>query len=328
MAIQPDDNDLAAECRAARTSAALHDTPHWGRLYIRGADHLDFLHRMTTNDFIGLQPGRGLEAVFVEQRARIIDLGVFYRGDECTLLLVSPQSRREIPTWLDRFIFSEAIAFEDITEKTAMLECCGPQAAALTQQVLARDLSRVRTGDLLIPQIDDTLWLARADWDGHPGLRAIGDPPAIAALQEEFTTAGAQSIGEMAWEILRVERGLPLLERELTQDYNPWEAGLGRAIHMDKGCYIGQEVIARLDTYDKIKQHLVGLRLPSGDLPAPGQPLCDARREIGRITSAVHSPTQGPIALAYVHRDACAEGTVLTMGETQATVVPLPFPTA
>ena len=111
----------------------------------------------------------------------------------------------------------------------------------------------------------------------------------------------------------------------MTEDYNPWEAGLGRAIHMDKGCYIGQEVIARLDTYDKIKQHLVGLRLPAGDLPAPGQPLRDDRREVGRITSTADSPTLGPIALAYVRRDACDAGTELALDQGRATVVTLPF---
>jgi hypothetical protein len=328
MAIQPDDNDLAAECHAARASAVLRDASHWGRLLIRGNDHLDFLHRMTTNDFNNLAPGQGLEAVFIEQRARIIDLGVFYRGAASTLLLVSPRSRSAIPAWLDRFIFAEAIEFEDISDKTAMLECCGPQAADLVQRATGHDLAQCQPGHLLAPPTDAESWLARADWDGYPGFRAAGDPAAIGDLWQKLTATGASPIGEAAWDILRVERGLPLLGRELTEDYNPWEARLGHAIHMDKGCYIGQEVIARLDTYDKIKQHLVGLRLLPGDLPAPGQPLRDARREVGRITSAVHSPTQGPIALAYVRRDACDEGTVLTMGETRATVVPLPFPAA
>ena len=124
---------------------------------------------------------------------------------------------------------------------------------------------------------------------------------------------------------MRVEQGRPRLGRELTQSYNPWEAGLDRAIHLDKGCYIGQEVIARLDTYDKVKQHLVGLRLSTAELLATEQPLRDGGREVGRITSAVHSPRFGPIALAYVRRRACAVGTVLDVGEARATVVALPF---
>ena len=319
--------DVAAECQAARTGTALRDASHWGRLYIRGADHLDFLHRMTTNNFQHLQPGRGLEAVFIEQRARILDLGVFYRGEDRTLLVVNPQSRSQIPAWLDRFIFAEAIEFEDATETTAMLECCGPQAAELVRAITGFDLTLTNKDQLLTPQTDGDLWLAREDWGGHPGLRAIGPPSELAKLWEQLTASGAHPLGETAWEILRVEWGIPLFGREMTEDYNPWEAGLGRAIHMDKGCYIGQEVIARLDTYDKVKQHLVGLRLPEGDLPNPGQPLRGEKREVGRITSAVDSPLLGPIALAYVRRDSCAPGTCLDLDGAAVEVTPLPFPT-
>ena len=111
----------------------------------------------------------------------------------------------------------------------------------------------------------------------------------------------------------------------MTETYNPWEAGLDHAIHIDKGCYIGQEVIARLDTYDKVKQHLVGLQLTESDLPEPGQRLYDGKRELGSITSAVYSPLQGPIALAYVRREASAAGTKLDLAGIQATVVSLPF---
>ena len=313
------------EYKAARTEAALRDASHWGRLWIRGADHLDFLHRMTTNSFNGLETGQGCEAVFVEQRARIIDLGVFYRGTESTLLLLNPQSREEIPIWLDRFIFAEAIEFEDVTDKTAMLECCGPHMAKLLQQTLSLDLDPHQDGHLIDVPTNDTLWLARTDWDGHPGLRAIGPPEAIADIREKLIAAGALQMTEATWEILRIEQGMPVIGRELTDSYNPWEAGLGRAIHMDKGCYIGQEVIARLDNYDKIKQHLVGLLLQENDLPTSDQALNDGQREVGHITSAVHSPALGPIALAYVRRNACAPGTMLASRGAQVTVVSLPF---
>ena len=310
------------EYHAARTGAALRDAQASFRLYMRGADHLDFLHRMTSNDFHNLQLGHGLEAVFIEQRARILDLATCYRGPDATALILSPDSRAAIPAWLDRFIFAEALELADRTDETAMFELIGPHAARLVAHVLDADLAKFQDHQLLDPQVVDGLWLART---AGPGLRAFGPPAAVEALWQRLTTAGAHPIGAATWEILRVEQGLPLLGRELTQDYNPWEAGLDRAIHLDKGCYIGQEVIARLDTYDKVKQHLVGLRLSTAELPTTGQPLRDGVREVGRITSAVHSPSLGPIALAYVRRSACAEGTALDAGGTQATVVSLPF---
>ncbi len=309
------------EYHAARTSAALRDAQASFRLYMHGADHLDFLHRMTSNDFHNLQVGYGLEAVFIEQRARILDLATCYRGPDATALILSPDSRATIPDWLDRFIFAEALELADQTDETAMFELIGPQAAQLVTHTLNADLSRLQDHQLLKPQVDD-LWLART---AGPGLRTFGPPTAVEDLWQRLVAAGARPIGAATWEILRVEQGLPLLGRELTQNYNPWEAGLGRAIHLDKGCYIGQEVIARLDTYDKVKQHLVGLRLSTAKLPPTGQPLRDGGREVGRITSAVHSPSLGPIALAYVRRSACAEDTALDAGGAQATVVSLPF---
>ena len=310
------------EYHAARTGAALRDAQASFRLYMRGADHLDFLHRMTSNDFHNLQIGYGLEAVFIEQRARILDLATCYRGPDTTALILSPDSRAAIPDWLDRFIFAESLELADRTDETAMFELVGPQAAQLVTHTLNADLAKLQDHQLLDPQVTDDLWLAHT---AGPGLRAFGPPAAVKDLWQRLAAAGASPIGSETWEILRVEQGLPLLGRELTQDYNPWEAGLGRAIHMDKGCYIGQEVIARLDTYDKVKQHLVGLRLSASELPPTGQPLRDGEREVGRITSAVHSPSLGPIALAYVRRRACAKGTVLDAGGAQATVVSLPF---
>ena len=310
------------EYQAARTGAALSDAQASFRLYMRGADHLDFLHRMTSNDFHNLQIGHGFEAVFIEQRARILDLATCYRGPDTTALILSPDSRAAIPDWLDRFIFAEALELTDRTDETAMFELVGPQAAQLVTHTLNADLAKLQDHQLLDPQVADGLWLART---AGPGLRAFGSPVAVEDLWQRLTAAGAIPIGLETWEILRVEQGLPLLGRELTQDYNPWEAGLARAIHLDKGCYIGQEIIARLDTYDKVKQHLVGLRLSAAELPPIGQPLHDGEREVGRITSAVHSPSLGPIALAYVRRRACAEGTVLDASGAQATVVSLPF---
>ena len=310
------------EYHAARTGAALRNAQASFRLYMRGADHLDFLHRMTSNDFHNLQLGHGLEAVFIEQRARILDLATCYRGPDTTVLILSPDSRATIPAWLDRFIFAEALELADRTDETAMFELIGPHAVRLVAHLLDADLAKFQDHQLLDPQVVDGLWLARTT---GPGLRAFGPPAAVEPLWQRLTAAGAHPIGAATWEILRVEQGLPLLGRELAQDYNPWEAGLDRAIHLDKGCYIGQEVIARLDTYDKVKQHLVGLRLSDAELPATGQPLRDGAREVGRITSAVHSPSLGPIALAYVRRSACAEGTALDSGGAQATVVSLPF---
>ena len=103
--------------------------------------------------------------------------------------------------------------------------------------------------------------------------------------------AGAVQLSDGGFETIRVEEGCPALERELTEDHNPWEAGLDRAIHIDKGCYLGQEVIARLDTYDKVKQRLVGLRIPvAGRIDGSSRLVSVDGRMAGEITSSAFSP--------------------------------------
>jgi len=332
--------DTDAEAQAAHQTAVLRDASHWGRLLIDGADHLDFLHRMTTNQFESLEPGAGLRAVFPDNRARILDLGTFYRRSDATLAVLSPQAAESILSWLDRYLFAEKVELREVTGESAMIELAGPETIRITAESLDVDLSSVPPDHLL--ESPKNLWLARLDRCGHPGLRAVGNPDVIGELWEKLEGAGASPAGELAWEILRVEDGLPAYGRELTDEHNPWEAGLNDAIHMNKGCYIGQEVIARLDSYDKVKQHLVGLRWTGGPLPSPNSgaegrephrgsaSLTIDGKVVGGITSVVHSPHLNQnIGLAYVRRAHCESGTRLTFSvdatEQVVEVADLPF---
>ncbi|MFT5086504.1 MAG: folate-binding protein YgfZ [Candidatus Latescibacterota bacterium] len=323
----PSKDETKSEYQAATAGTALRRADAYGRLQISGSDHLSFLHRMTTNDFNSLGHGYGIEAVFTENRGRILDCGTFYHRDGNTLMMLSPSARATIPAWLDRYIFTERIDLLDLTDKTAMFELIGPQAVSLVRQVLGSNIAGLQPHQLLTVTPSDDLWLCALPWAGHSGLRAIGPTSAIAELQQLFFEAGAHIISEDVWEVLRVESGIPLYGSELNEEHNPWEAGLQRTIHMDKGCYIGQEVIARLDTYDKIKQHLIGLKFTEESPPTPGTELKSDGHSAGSITSSALSPTFGPIALAYVRRSYCEPGTALQTadGAHSGQVSPLPF---
>lgn len=321
-----DYGDSTAEYAAVTQRAGLHYIGHWGRLLFGGADYIDFLHRMTTNHFVNLQNGAGLQAVFTENRGRIVDVGAFYRRDGHTLAVVSPAARQSLPAWLDRFIFSEDITIEDIGEATSAFDIMGPEALALTSQVLNLPSEPSAPHQLVDCPSHPSMWLS-ALADPSAGLRLIGTPDILAALWRALGAAGAHPIGERTWNVRRIELGIPLADGELNDEHNPWEAGLGEAIHMNKGCYIGQEVIARLDTYDKIKQHLVGL-VVSAAAPLPaGTQLFSDNAAVGTVTSSALSPSFGPIALAYVRRAHAAPGTQLSLAGDKgtATVQALPF---
>lgn len=318
--------DPTAEYRAAGQSAALRDASHLGLLTIGGADHLDFLHRMSTNDFANAAANSGLTAVFPDSRGRILEAGDFYRLADATLAVLAPGGQERLPQWLDRYLFTEAVTFAPHNGDSALLELSGPDAAAIAQKVLSIDLSAV--ADKQIIATDTPLTLARHDQWSHPGLRLFGPADALAELWPRLHKAGARPLGEEAWDLRRIQHGLPVHGRELTDAHNPWEANLADAIHMNKGCYIGQEVIARLDTYAKVKQRLRGLVLPPGSLPAADTPLSVDGRQAGRLTSACQPPDRDhPIALAYVRRDFWEAGTRVQLGDDgpEATVADLPL---
>lgn len=321
-----DYGDCPAEYAAATQRAALHYVGHWGRLLLGGADHIDFLHRMTTNHFTQLQNGCGLQAVFTENRGRIVDVGSFYRREQHTLAIVSPAARHTIPAWLDRFIFAEDITIVDIGESTSMFDIIGPDAMKAARQILDLPGVTYAPHQLVDCPSHPDLWIAALAGPAA-GLRLLGEPQQLAALWRTLRAAGAHPIGEQAWNARRIELGIPLAGGELNDEHNPWEAGLGEAIHMNKGCYIGQEVIARLDTYDKIKQHLVGIAVSTAAPPPPGTQLLSANAVVGTVTSSALSPTLGPIALAYVRRSHAAPGTQLALAEDRGTgtVQSLPF---
>jgi tRNA-modifying protein YgfZ len=315
-----DYGDPATEYAQARQGVVLRDASHLGLLRLSGADHLDFLHRMSTNDFNNATVDQAVEAVLPDSRGRILELGVFYRLDSTsTLAVLGPNGQSEVPTWLDRYLFSESVEFTPLNGQFALLEIAGPQAADAVAAITA--IAPEQSPDLSLVKRDGDLEIWRHDQWGHCGLRAFGPAAAVAALWTELHAAGAIPLGESASESLRLEHGQPAKGSELTDAHNPWEANLGRTVHMNKGCYIGQEVIARLDTYDKTKQKLCGLFLPDGPLPASASLLKADDRDAGRLSSAVFSyGLNRNIGLAYVRRDWCTPGAKLQLVADTGTV--------
>jgi len=338
ISIAPCDPDTGApahfaspteEYRAGRCKAAVRDASHLSRLRFDGEDHLDFLHRMTTNHCLELQPGTGIEVIFPDNRGRIVEFGCCHHlADATSLFIGGPADGQQLLSWLERYHFSERMQIRDEAASSAMIELIGPESADIARS-LGIDITQVPEHSQLQNEGSDydALFL-RLDRFSCPGLRAVGDISSIARLWQALRAAGCDPIGEEAFETLRIEFGVPASRRELTQEFNPWEPGLARAVHMNKGCYIGQEVIARLDTYDKVKQHLVGLAFDGELMPQAGDVISIAEREVGTVTSATSSPLLGhPIALGYVRTSHCAVGTIVSVGSAagNATVVDLPF---
>lgn len=308
--------------RAASEGAAFYDATHHGRVTFRGADHLDFLHRMSTNDTLQRSIGDGFETVFCDARGRIVQLACLNRiSDDEIVAFLDAAPAADLLAWLDRYHFSERIEWADLAAETAQLELVGPRAAETARRTGADLLAVAPLGR--VPTAEP-LRAMRIEAGGNPGARFWGPPASLAQIRDQLLADGVQALGEEAWQTLRVEWGRPGPDSELNLEHNPWEAGLEDAIHMDKGCYIGQEVVARLDTYQKTKQRLVGLHLAAA--AAPGAEVDIDGRVVGTVTSVAESPRQqGWLALAYVRTAHCGPGTPVTVEGVVADVAALPF---
>lgn len=317
-------NDSAAR-QAALKGVAVCDRSHWGRIEIAGGDRVRYLHNQSTNDFQRLQSGEGCDTVFVTSTARTLDLATVYVLETHFLVLVSPQRHQQILAWLDRYIFPmDQVSLKDCTADTAALSLIGPESQALLAG-LGLPVPDGPHGQHLLGTLGEAeVRVAVGSGLAAPGYTLICAAQDRAALWQGLVEAGAVPMGDRAWEQLRIEQGRPAPDCELTEDYNPLEAGLWHTISFNKGCYIGQETIARLDTYKGVKQQLWGLRLSQP--VEPGTPILLNDEKVGLVTSVTEA-SEGAIGLGYVRTKAGGAGLTARAGEAIAEVVEIPFVT-
>ena len=310
--------DPAAEYFAAREGVALHDSSYVGRIKATGEDVLDLLHRISTNDLLSLEPGHGAPTVLTTDRGRILDLlAVLNLGDHI-LLLTGPNTRDTVIEWIDKYTFVEDITLKDVTASTVMLSVMGPGSHSLLSELAGVELEPNRSAPASIGGAEAQV--IRRDLVDHPRYEIVVARQDSEPVWKELTAAGAIPIGLEAYEALRVEAGEPSSDRELGDAYNPLETGLWGSISFTKGCYIGQEVIARLDTYQKVQKHLVSLSFSPGARVTEGVKLSVESREVGQVTSVAVLPTTGDaIGMGYVRKEAAEVGTQIDLdGETGA----------
>lgn len=327
-------DDGGAGRRAARTGAGIVDLSPGGRIKITGSDRKDLLQRISASDLRPLEAGGFAPIVFVTPKGRIVDRALLLDRGDSLLLVTSPAGRARLAAWIRKYVLASDVALTDVTEETAAFALTGPAAAELVKAIAGVGVSRLEAARFLSVPVGD-VDTAIAPYDAMPSAWIfLAETPGVLEVHERALAAGAAPIGLRDAEVLRVEAGIPADGHELTEDWNPWEARLEGSFSLQKGCYTGQEVLARLNTYDKIQKRLVGLRLGQGVPPAiPARVVRreadeGQEREAGTLTSAVVSDRLGEtIGLAFVKLAWEAEGTELLAGDEQrrAVVTGLPF---
>jgi folate-binding protein YgfZ len=315
-------NDQAANA-AVQAGVALCDRSHWGCLQVCDQDRLIFLHNQSSNDFKRLQPGQGCETVVLTSTARTLDLVSAYVTEEAVLLLVSPSRCQQLLQWFDLYIFfGDRVQLTDLSPSTAVFSLLGPQSQSLLQKLGDSPLPEALDHHTCINLGSHQVRVAVGGGFAGPGYTILAPLEAATELWDRCIEEGAVPMGEQSWEQIRIQQGRPKADAELTEEYNPLEAGLWQTISLDKGCYIGQETIARLHTYQGVKQHLWGLEL-SSTVPV-GAEISVEDRKVGKVTSVINTPN-GVLGLGYVKTKAGGAGLTVQVGEATATLSDLPF---
>ncbi len=315
-----DSQTLQAELTAVQSGAAIYDRTHWGRIEVSDRDRLTFLHNQSTNDLKSRKSGEGCDTVLVNSTARTIDIATAYVLDESVLLMVSPSMAEKLMKLLDRYIFfADKVKLVDLSEQTTAISLMGRQSDAVIEKLGASEIIGQPYGS---HQQFDRIRIAVGNEFAIAGYTLIANRSVD--LKQILLDAGATTISDRTWELLRIQQGRPLPGQELTEEYNALEAGLWKMISFDKGCYIGQETIARLDTYNGVKQSLWGVKLDQ--FVAPGTVATVDREKVGVLTSAI-ATDDGAIGLAYIRTRVGGAGLQVMFDNHPSQTVEIPFVT-
>jgi folate-binding protein YgfZ len=298
----------SAEYELLREDAGLVDRSERAKLRLTGAEAAEFLQGQVTNDVEALAPGEGCYAALLNHKGKLrADMRVL-RGPDWLWIDAEPLGKRALEHTVETYSLGRDVGWDDLTDERSILSLVGPRARERLDQA---------------PPDEEHAFV-----EGEHGLYVATDVGVDVICASADTEAvrdalGIEPVDEATAECLRVESGRPRLGRDMDGETIPQEAGINeRAVSFTKGCYVGQETVARLHYRGKPNRHLRGLRLSE---PAEtGDPIVLGERELGQVGSACVSPRLGPIALAIVRREAAPGHTVL-VGGNEAEVVELPF---
>jgi folate-binding protein YgfZ len=299
-------SDLASEYDAALNQAVLLVRSHEGRLAMYGRDRLALMHRISTNHLEALKAGEGAATIFTNANARIIDRAVVLSRDDRALILTEPGRGPALENMLRRNIFfNDDARLENITESTVQFALHGPQADAVMATLLPATSALPLFGSAEVEVGVASVIIARNKPLAGAHWTVIAPVDSAAAVWEALLAAGKpfglRPAGSLTYNTLRIRAGRPGVGRELSDTYIPLEVGLWDEISFRKGCYTGQEIIARMESRNRLARVMVSLSL-SAPVDAPAD-LLDGGKIVGRVTSSVTTPQGEHLGIAVIKTD-------------------------
>lgn len=309
--------ELDAQYRQLREECGLLDRSARGKLVVSGPEAADYLQGQLTNDVESLAAGEGQYAALLDRKGHMqADMRVLRTGGEDFWIDTEAAALAAARRHLEMYKIGRDVAVADVSGERAILSLIGPRSVEVAGTAPLPEFACEAAA------VEGVECLAVG---AGGGIDLIAKAADAAKLREVVLSRGAAEVGEEAVEVLRIEAGTPRFGAEMSAETMPAEAGIvERAVSFTKGCYIGQEPVARLHYKGRPNRHLRGLELSAP--AAAGEALRLGEKEVGRVGSAALSPARGPIALAIVRREA-EPGSELAVGEDGVTarVVDLPF---
>lgn len=307
-----DYGDPHSEVLAVTGSNVLVDRSNVGRLSFKGVDSLELINRLSTNKLEEVPIGDGVPTVLTSPKGRVVDALLLGSQTDQLLCLTSPGQQQTILDWIEFYTFGEDVCVQDVSESTSHFTICGlnPESAVASLGILVNYIGPYQLQTVDFEGFPVTIWRTRSS--GADSFEVISPRESGPRLWEFLKDSGLIPVGTAAWETLRISNGAPVYAAEYGDHTNPLESRLRGSISFSKGCYIGQEVVARLDTYKKVQRYLMLVNLPrpakSGDkLESDGQ-------VIGLITSAAIYPIEQQYwALGFIDAQFAVSGKVVSL---------------
>jgi folate-binding protein YgfZ len=298
---------------ALRTGAAWIDLSNRGKIRVNGEDRARLLHAMSTNHIAGLQPNEGVYTFFLTAQGRIVADAYIYNLGDSLLVDTEPETGEKLREHLDKYIIADDATLEDESARWAVIALEGPGSIEAAQSL-----------GIPVPekQCSVAAWkdgfVARLATTGSTGLRVFmptGQKEGFTAVVDapEATSAEARTV--------RLENGRPRFGEDISERYLVQETQQFHAVHSNKGCYLGQEIVERVRSRGQVHRLLSPLRIRSATAPPPGTKLSADGKDLAEITSAAYSPAFGEVvALGYVRAEALQTKPELTLPGSEAPI--------
>jgi folate-binding protein YgfZ len=310
---------LAEYYKAATTGAAITELDSFGVVKLTGSERISWLQGMITNDVQKLPPGQGCYAAHLTPQGKIVAHMRVFKDDDALWLTLERAAIPRLIAAFDKLLIMEDVQITDLSDSYSILGLLGPEAPARLDSWLGAPLTlqglhshrMFEQSRIVVSLLGYEIWVPRGQTD---------------SVVRFFADHGVTAIDHGTWDVLRTEAGIPIYGVDIDESTTMPELGED-GISYDKGCYIGQEVVAKVKYIGHVNRRFVGLLISGNDLPEMKSAIRKGGREVGYITTALFSPRLNqPIALGFVSRSAHATGAEVEVGTGTARIMDLPFP--